>query len=162
MINASRRRAQLAQTLHEGLNPDALFDQGVRPGGPSLPLEGRLSEAGEQHEPGVRMLAAQLRQSGDPVHHRHRDVEQHQVGARSSGDLDRLGAVLRATDDLEITVHLEQEAGELPDTVRVIGHDYPNGQSQLLSRLRTHTLSFSPAPPKSPGHIGWFGRAKKV
>ena len=63
----------------------------------------------------------------DPVHHGHVDVHEHDVGAERGRLLQRLGPVLRETDDLDVLGVVVQEGREaLEEEALVVGDEHPD------------------------------------
>ncbi len=76
----------------------------------------------ENDDLAVRRLLANLRQRGQPVHARHRQVEQHEIRLRRPGDLQCLLAVLGLADDVEPL--LSEQRSERVTGQRVVVDDH--------------------------------------
>ena len=63
----------------------------------------------------------------DAVHARHADVEEHEVGMVLLDQLDRLGAVLRLADDLELGPDLGQAGAQLLAQQPLVVGDHGGG-----------------------------------
>ena len=58
--------------------------------------------------PSSACVLGDLSRRGEPVDVGHADVHQHDVGPLAAGELDRLGAVGRLADDLDVVLGVEQ------------------------------------------------------
>ena len=77
----------------------------------------------------ITMIASRQHAAADPgqrlhaVHHRHREVQQHDVGLQALGHVDRLLAVGRRADDLEVVLGVEQQGQQLAQVGGVVDHE---------------------------------------
>jgi hypothetical protein len=71
----------------------------------------------------------------DPVHLRHADVHQDDVGSQLVDELDRLDAVRRLADDLEVLA-AEEGSERTPEAVVVVDHEDANATGQGKGALR--------------------------
>ena len=67
------------------------------------------------------MPALDLVQAREPVHVRHPDVEQHELGLRPAHEREDLRPGLRLADDLEVAVRLERAPDAVEDEPVVVG-----------------------------------------
>ena len=110
-----------------------------------IDLEGRE----HQHSRGV--LPAE---SGDlpgglqPVHLGHLDVHEHDVRIELLRELDRLGAVPRLADDLEVGLGLEDQAEARPHELLVVGQQHADCSCRAAS---SGSLAWTRKPPSGRG-----------
>ena len=71
----------------------------------------------------------------DPVHLWHADVHQDDVGSQLVDELDRLDAVRRLADDLEVLA-AEEGSERTPEAVVVVDHEDANATGQGKGALR--------------------------
>ena len=91
---------------------------------------------GREHEhPGVVACAGgqQLARRLDPVHARHPHVHQDDVGPEAPRGLDRLLAVARLTDDLDVVVGPEDERKARADHRLIVGDQDPDTHARSPS-----------------------------
>ena len=69
-----------------------------------------LDEAGHRHDLDVRVLGLDPADRGEPVHVRHQQVHQHDVGLEATGHGDALAAVGRLAHDLDVGEQIEERA----------------------------------------------------
>ena len=67
-------------------------------------------------------LLRQRARGRDAVHHRHADVQAHDVGLDLAGELDRLAAVTGLADDLD-ALGVGEQRGDAPPHDRVVVHE---------------------------------------
>src|SRR5207249_2553651 len=82
-----------------------------------------------QHARARHRVAEPLRRL-DAVEHRHADVHQHDVGLELERELDRLGAVRRAADDLDAVVRVQDRLERLEEEALVIGDEDTHWRGQ--------------------------------
>ena len=83
-------------------------------------MRGAVGERGE-HEHVRLLLGEDLARGLDPVHARHVEVHQHDVGLELLGLLDRLGAVGGGADELDVLEPADQAAEAVADDAVVVG-----------------------------------------
>ena len=89
-------------------------------------FEGQLGErapavAGEHHDLGIGHLIADPRRGLRSVHDRHGEVHQDDVGLEGYRELERLAAVRRLGDDLEVRAGGQKGLEPGADEVMVVG-----------------------------------------
>src|SRR3989304_168792 len=70
----------------------------------------------------------------DPVHPRHRYVDDRHVGEKPTGQLDRLRAVRGFTDDLDVVLALEDLSGALSDQRVIIRDEHADALTHARKR----------------------------
>jgi len=75
----------------------------------------------------------------EPVQPRHPDVHQHDVGLQVASELDRLGAVARLADHLDVRFRLEDQPEAGADERLVVGEQDPNHAAPAPSGSRALT-----------------------
>ena len=88
-----------------------------------------LFEPGERYDLERRMRRFQPACGLDPIHLRHADVHQHDVGSQLVDELDRFDAAGRLADDLEVLA-AEQGRERTAEAVVVIHDEHPNATGQ--------------------------------
>ena len=61
----------------------------------------------------------------DPVHHRHQEVHEHDVGLELRDELDGAPPVLGLADDLDVVEELEEPVQAAPDDRVVVDQQHP-------------------------------------
>ena len=69
----------------------------------------------------------------ETVHHRHRDVDDHQIGLKLVDELDCLEPVTGLPDDLEVGLERQQRVHQLAHAGRVVGDDHAVGAQRRES-----------------------------
>jgi hypothetical protein len=116
---APRLGQDLEETVGQLLQGDRLLDE-VR--GAQLASAGgelRLLEAGEHHHPGLRAQGQDRRKGLEPVHLRHRGVQEQQGGLVTEGEQDGLIAVRALADHVEAG-RLQEDPDHRADLRRVV------------------------------------------
>jgi signal transduction histidine kinase len=90
---------------------------------------------GEDHDLGVRRVFADLRERGEAIHARHREVEKHDVGLQRRGLEDRARAVLGLADDVESLLRQERCQGVSSERM-VVDDEHALGHVTLIGRSR--------------------------
>ena len=90
---------------------------------------------GEDHDFGVRRVFADLRERGEAVHARHREVEKHDVGLQGRCLEDRARAVLRLAHDVESLLRQERCQGVSSERM-VVDDEHALGHVTLIGRSR--------------------------
>ena len=129
--------ARRQQRVAAGDDPDGLeqlLGRGVLEHEPAGPAAQRLEdvlvlvEGGHDQDPGQRILAAVEDDLGgfQPVHDRHPDIHQHDVGPQSAGLAHRLDAVRGLADDVQVGRGFDQDPEPGPDEGLVVGDQDPD------------------------------------
>lgn len=75
----------------------------------------------------------------DPVHLRHREIQDDHVGAELLGEPDRFFAITRLTDNLEPPIGLQDHAEDPPEVGYIVYNKNPDGH--IASSLKEAALS---------------------
>ena len=70
----------------------------------------------------------------DPAHHRHPDVHQDDIRHELAGEVDRFGAVLRAPDDLDARIGLEERRYSLAEERIVVDDENVDSHAREEAR----------------------------
>ena len=95
------------------------------------------------------MARADLVEAGEPVHVRHADVEEDELGVRLPDERQHLGARLRLADDLESAVGFERPLDPVEDEAMVVGDHNAHGD-QCRTGLRCRSATPSTARLRGP------------
>ena len=108
-----------------------------------------MLEAGEDHDARVRQVRTQLGQRLQAVHDGHREIEQHDVRFEDLGGVDRLPAIGRGADDLEVVFDLQEQGEELAEVRRVVHDKYAvTLRVHRRTPCRMRTLRVGPSDPR--------------
>src|SRR5215217_3060536 len=107
------------------LGVGVLKEVAYRPGAHGLRHRSILKDAGERHDLHLRQLRADGSDGLYAVHDGHEEVHQDDVGLELPGHLQRLLAVLRFADHLELRVEGEEHPQALAHHAVVVGYQDP-------------------------------------
>jgi hypothetical protein len=150
-----RRGAQHRdQLVGEGVERAGLLQEHRRAEIEGAVREALLLEAAVHHDAGAGRRLEQPGQRLEAVHHRHRDVEEHQVGSVLAGQLDRLDAVRGLSDHAELAGKAQPGPHQRAHVVGVV-HDHDGWERGLPSSL-------SPGHPENLTQFCTFLQRTKV
>ncbi len=101
-----------------------------------------VAERGEHQHPGGRALGQDPAGRADPVHAGHAQVHHHHVGREPGGQRDRLPAVARLADHLEVGLGVAEHPQAGPDQLLVVDEQDADHAAAPGSTVRTS----QPAP----------------
>ena len=116
--------------VHEILAADVLEEEAAGPG-PQRVEDVLVEVEGREDDDLHRIVARRLRRcAGSPRCRRagHADVHEHDVGRCGAGDVDRLDAVGRLADHVEVGLRVEDHREAAAHELLVVGHDHPHGR----------------------------------